>query len=165
MNFSLWILFVLDYLLLEITTPLIVYICRRHGGTCKVGFEFYLRIECILLKFHWGMKALTEVHYRASLKMYFGQRFHTPMKLQKNTFNSYLHLANPRTFSLRELNYRDGRRQVNNSRRKPVCFAQRRWYFENYWWPGRGGNPHHVVSSKLPLRNNVVYKSVNTIQY
>jgi hypothetical protein len=27
--------------------------------------------------------------YRASLKMYFGQRFHTPMKLQKNAFNSY----------------------------------------------------------------------------
>ena len=24
----------------------------------------------------------------ASLKMYFGQRFHTPMKLQKNAFNS-----------------------------------------------------------------------------
>jgi hypothetical protein len=33
-------LFVLDYLLLEITTPLIVYIWRRHGGTCKFGFEF-----------------------------------------------------------------------------------------------------------------------------
>jgi len=26
---------------LEITTPLIVYISRRHGGTCKFGFEFY----------------------------------------------------------------------------------------------------------------------------
>ena len=26
--------------------------------------------------------------YRASLKMYFGQRLHTPMKLQKNAFNS-----------------------------------------------------------------------------
>ena len=25
-------------------------------------FEIHLRIECILLKFHWGMKALTEVH-------------------------------------------------------------------------------------------------------
>jgi hypothetical protein len=25
---------------------------------------------------------------RASLKMYFGQRFHTPMKLQKNAFYS-----------------------------------------------------------------------------
>jgi hypothetical protein len=24
----------------------------------------YLRIECILLKFHWGMKALTEVHFQ-----------------------------------------------------------------------------------------------------
>jgi hypothetical protein len=31
----------LDYLLLEITTPLIVYIWRRHGGTCKFGFKFY----------------------------------------------------------------------------------------------------------------------------
>ena len=28
----------------------------------------------------------------ASLKMYFGQRFHTPMKLQKNAFNSYITL-------------------------------------------------------------------------
>ena len=26
--------------------------------------------------------------FSASLKMYFGQRFHTPMKLQKNAFNS-----------------------------------------------------------------------------
>ena len=33
LNFSLWILFMLDYLLLEITTPLIVYIWRRHWGT------------------------------------------------------------------------------------------------------------------------------------
>jgi hypothetical protein len=45
LNFSLWILFVLDYLLLEITTPLIVYIWRRRGGTCKFGFEF-----------HWDVK-------------------------------------------------------------------------------------------------------------
>jgi hypothetical protein len=28
--------------------------------------EVYLRIECILLKFHWGMKALTEVHFQWS---------------------------------------------------------------------------------------------------
>ena len=35
LNFSLWIVFVLDYLLLEITTLLIAYIWRRHGGTCK----------------------------------------------------------------------------------------------------------------------------------
>ena len=41
LNFSLWILFVLDYLRLEITMPLIAYIWRRHGGTCKFGFEFY----------------------------------------------------------------------------------------------------------------------------
>ena len=26
--------------------------------------SFYLRIECILLKFHWGMKAFTEVHFQ-----------------------------------------------------------------------------------------------------
>jgi hypothetical protein len=26
----------------------------------------YSRIECILLKFHWGMKALTEVHFQWS---------------------------------------------------------------------------------------------------
>ena len=26
----------------------------------------WLRIECILLKFHWGMKALTEVHFQWS---------------------------------------------------------------------------------------------------
>jgi hypothetical protein len=30
---------VLYDLVLEITTPLIVYISRRHGGTCKFGFE------------------------------------------------------------------------------------------------------------------------------
>jgi len=47
----------------------------------------------MLLKFHWGMKALIEEHFqhealRAPLKMHFGQRFHTPMKLQKNAFNS-----------------------------------------------------------------------------
>jgi hypothetical protein len=24
----------------------------------------HLRIECNLLKFHWGMKALTEVHFQ-----------------------------------------------------------------------------------------------------
>jgi hypothetical protein len=29
---------VLYDLVLEITTPLIVYISRRHGGTCKFGF-------------------------------------------------------------------------------------------------------------------------------
>ena len=49
-----------------------------------------MRIECILLKFHWGMKALIELHFQhsASLKMYFGQRFHNPVKLQENAFNS-----------------------------------------------------------------------------
>ena len=26
--------------------------------------DLYLRIECILLKFHWGMKVLTEVHFQ-----------------------------------------------------------------------------------------------------
>jgi hypothetical protein len=30
----------------------------------------------------------TLLTWSASLKMYFGQRFHTPMKLQKNVFNS-----------------------------------------------------------------------------
>ena len=37
-----------------------------------------------------GMKALIELHFQheAQKKMYFGQRFHTPMKLQKNAFNS-----------------------------------------------------------------------------
>jgi hypothetical protein len=45
LNFLLWILFVLDYLLLEITTPLIIYIWRRHGGTCKFEFEFYWDVK------------------------------------------------------------------------------------------------------------------------
>jgi hypothetical protein len=45
LNFSLWNLFVLDYLLLEITTPFIVYIWRRHGGTFKFGFEFHLDMK------------------------------------------------------------------------------------------------------------------------
>jgi hypothetical protein len=52
---ALWILFVLDYLLLEITTPLIVYIWRRHGGTCKFGFEF-----------HWDVKLLFYNHVTTS---------------------------------------------------------------------------------------------------
>ena len=54
-------------------------------------------IECILLKFHLGYESLIKLHfqhearsYRASLKMYFGQRFHTPIKFQKNAFNSYI---------------------------------------------------------------------------
>jgi hypothetical protein len=33
----------------EITTPLIVYIWRRRGGTCKFGFEFHLGCETSLL--------------------------------------------------------------------------------------------------------------------
>ena len=28
-------------------------------------YKLYLRVECILLKFHWGMKALTEVHFQS----------------------------------------------------------------------------------------------------
>ena len=28
--------------------------------------SLYLRIECILLKFHWGMKALIELHFQRS---------------------------------------------------------------------------------------------------
>jgi hypothetical protein len=44
-----------DYLLLEITTPLIVYIWRRHGGTCKFGFEF-----------HWDVKHQFNNHVTTS---------------------------------------------------------------------------------------------------
>ena len=29
-------------------------------------YHIIIRIECILLKFHWGMKALTEVHFQWS---------------------------------------------------------------------------------------------------
>jgi hypothetical protein len=42
--------YVLDNFLLEITTPLIVYIWRRRGGTCKFGFEF-----------HWDVKQYESV--------------------------------------------------------------------------------------------------------
>ena len=48
-------------------------------------------IECILLKFHWGMKALMELHFQHEALQRFieyVQRFHTSMKLQKNAFNS-----------------------------------------------------------------------------
>jgi hypothetical protein len=57
LNFSLWILFVLYYLLLEITTPLSVYIWRRHGGTCKFGFEFpeTNNNNYITSVFHWNV--------------------------------------------------------------------------------------------------------------
>jgi hypothetical protein len=34
--------------------------------TCLHDDVRCLRIECILLKFHWGMKALTEVHFQWS---------------------------------------------------------------------------------------------------
>jgi hypothetical protein len=32
------------------------------------SWRFYLRIECIHLKFHWDMKALTEVHFQWSVR-------------------------------------------------------------------------------------------------
>ena len=35
-----------------------------------------------------GYESVDRLHGSASLKMYFGQRFHTPLKLQKNAFNS-----------------------------------------------------------------------------
>jgi hypothetical protein len=73
LNFSLWILFVLDYLLLEITTPLIVYIWRRHGGTCKFGFEFHWNAFFIeILQYDW----LWSDH------MIIKEIFHIPMKLK-----------------------------------------------------------------------------------
>jgi hypothetical protein len=70
LNFSLWILFVLDYLLLEITTPLIVYIWRRHGGTCKFGFEFYLAFfwSFIWVWKRWSNYIFNMKSYCASLK-------------------------------------------------------------------------------------------------
>ena len=40
--------------------------------------------------------------YRASLKMYFGQRFHTPMKLQKNAFNYYYYIQITPKFNIVE---------------------------------------------------------------
>jgi hypothetical protein len=44
-------------------------------------------------EFHWGIKGWPKYIFNEALrfmmKMYFDQRFHTPMKLQKNTFNSY----------------------------------------------------------------------------
>jgi hypothetical protein len=39
----------------------------RASTTTRLQIQLiYLRIECILLKFHWGMKALTEVHFQWS---------------------------------------------------------------------------------------------------
>ena len=41
-----------------------------------------IRIECILLKFHWGMKALIELHFQhEALPSY-------PNETSKNAFNS-----------------------------------------------------------------------------
>jgi hypothetical protein len=54
--------FVLDYLLLEITTPLIVYIWRRHEGTCKFGFEFYWDVKHL----KWVSVIFTPLWYRLS---------------------------------------------------------------------------------------------------
>jgi hypothetical protein len=47
---------------------------RLEAGRLSESYIYivtYLRIECILLKFRWGMKALTEVHFqpRFMLKM------------------------------------------------------------------------------------------------
>jgi hypothetical protein len=40
--------------------------CRDALSTTVTSTTYiHLRIECILLKFHWGMKALTEVHFQA----------------------------------------------------------------------------------------------------
>jgi hypothetical protein len=65
------------------------------------GLNIIIRIECILLKFHWGMKALIELHFQhealkrdsASLKMYFRQRFHTT-KIVLNSYNCIFTLIN-----------------------------------------------------------------------
>ena len=35
----------------------------------QVTDKLYLRTECILLRFHWGVKALTEVHFQFMLKV------------------------------------------------------------------------------------------------
>jgi hypothetical protein len=59
------ILFMLDYLLLEITTPLIVYIWRRHGGTCKFGFEFHLD-----MKHHFYNHVTTSSNYIFNVKRF-----------------------------------------------------------------------------------------------
>jgi hypothetical protein len=38
--------FVVNFICVRLfTTPLIVYIWRRHGGTCKFGFEFYWDVK------------------------------------------------------------------------------------------------------------------------
>jgi hypothetical protein len=41
----------------------------------------------------WSNYIFNMKRYRSSLKMYFAQRFHTPMKLQKNAFNIFLMLC------------------------------------------------------------------------
>ena len=63
-------------------------------------FNTYLRLKLkektcslfthnLIFFFFWKYYfSLFSLCCRASLKMYFGQRFHTPMKLQKNVFNS-----------------------------------------------------------------------------
>jgi len=36
---------------------------QEYTDLSQVIDKHYLRIECILLKIHWGMKALTDVHF------------------------------------------------------------------------------------------------------
>ena len=40
-----------------------------------------------------GYESVDRTTFRASLKRYVGQRFHTPMKLQKNAFNSQMNVG------------------------------------------------------------------------
>ena len=54
--------------LLTCLSKLITTVCLHSGKSGEVMHKYgiYLRTDCILLKFHWGMKALTEVHFQWS---------------------------------------------------------------------------------------------------
>ena len=65
-----------------------------HSFEVSLGYESVDRSTFVnneklnYIKFWYDLNIIIRIEYRASLKMYFGQRFHTPMKLQKNAFNS-----------------------------------------------------------------------------
>ena len=69
-----------------------------HSFEVSLGYESVDRSTFSMKRFigvwkRWSNYIFNMKRYRASLKMYFGQRFHTPMKLQKNAFNSYIKVS------------------------------------------------------------------------
>ena len=51
-------------LIAEIIVVILMYGVPSTVSMISYNNHLHLRIECILLKLHWGMKTLTEVHFQ-----------------------------------------------------------------------------------------------------